>query len=1015
MTHHHDQSQSLTSMVLPPPAACDQHSTDYADASSVVSSTSTLTNDASPAHNSKPVGSFGSTPIPSSKKAYNKVQQRFKNKSTSVLPVLATSNLADNPFIVPTSSSYANMSPTVATNPIATPVPSPTSNSCSPIISFKSNSAPNVPPFKQKEIRFPKHKNCLLIGALELDRLLKDTDPEHLLLLDVRPFIDFSKSKIRDSLHVRLPSTLLKRKNFTLERLLDNLPSPEKDQAYSKLLGPSTDISKVRIIIYDNSSNQTDSSISLGCYGISSKFLDYASWPETPPRVYILSCGFLQLQTILPELVDSSTCTPVDNATKTTPQLKLPSFHKTSKSLPSIYSSPLSMASSASSSPVSALFKFQLPSSNALPPPFFKISQNEEISNIESYISAVNINEQRRFSWEETTPKPTPKSDTASYLQPFDFPSQTLLPKKQQQQQWDERQVSQQHCQDIDYQHQHKNHTHNPNNNYTHKHCQQQPASDVINDKLNFQKKYNKLEQIHSLENINSVVPQWFQELMKASKLQFISQFQRLDLLEKKRLNQCLTNVDMVLEQPQNIPPTGNLLCNPMPSTPCAIDGTKDSRNHQHGATANHCSPHAWLDSVEDDYDEEDHKIKISSGLELGAKNRYKDIFPYEHTRVVLRKSHTPPQYSRGDEQTDSSSNDIWDTYINANYLVDPVLSLSFSSNSPPPPRPEPLREESNRCMNVRYIATQAPLAATIHDFYTCILNNNVPLILSLTDEFENGVEKCCRFWAEGNYDGIQVKLLQEYSTKTKNVPKPSNCGSASLPSSCPLFPSPRTEQGDEIIIRRIQLNYNGANHFETLQLQIKNWPDLGILMNPDEILQVIGLKNFVLDELFSKHVYRDDYVPTILVHCSAGCGRTGTLCTIDSLLSNMMRFDKLQQEWYQKRRVTGSLHPLSSSNFDGIGSVGGTSNSATGVSSRPPGKLFDPVVMTINKFRKQRISMVQNINQYLFVYDCLLQYFTLKLNKKGDNYGGTLFELTHEADKLDILEKFLENKTKEK
>lgn len=42
--------------------------------------------------------------------------------------------------------------------------------------------------------------------------------------------------------------------------------------------------------------------------------------------------------------------------------------------------------------------------------------------------------------------------------------------------------------------------------------------------------------------------------------------------------------------------------------------------------------------SLESDSDSESDDVIISSGVELGAKNRYKDIFPYEHSRVILKK-----------------------------------------------------------------------------------------------------------------------------------------------------------------------------------------------------------------------------------------------------------------------------------------------------------------------------------------------------------------------------------------
>ena len=154
-------------------------------------------------------------------------------------------------------------------------------------------------------------------------------------------------------------------------------------------------------------------------------------------------------------------------------------------------------------------------------------------------------------------------------------------------------------------------------------------------------------------------------------------------------------------------------------------------------------------------------------------KNRYKDIFPYEHTRVHLHRhtnsmsSLSPTQSltkvrsnsrscsnnvfnseSETDDDNDDDNdnvdggqdngnninNDVTmagntyiDNYINANYLMLPDV------------------ENLEANMKVRYIATQKPMLSTVHDFYTCVINDCVPLIIALTDEFENGIERCFR------------------------------------------------------------------------------------------------------------------------------------------------------------------------------------------------------------------------------------------------------------------------------
>jgi protein tyrosine phosphatase len=77
------------------------------------------------------------------------------------------------------------------------------------------------------------------------------------------------------------------------------------------------------------------------------------------------------------------------------------------------------------------------------------------------------------------------------------------------------------------------------------------------------------------------------------------------------------------------------------------------------------------------------------------TRNRFKNILPYDETRVILKNY--PP--------TD---------YINANHI--------FSSN-------ESIGRE--------YIATQGPLAATINDFWRMVQQETVKCIVMITRETE--------------------------------------------------------------------------------------------------------------------------------------------------------------------------------------------------------------------------------------------------------------------------------------
>ncbi|NXF80653.1 PTN12 phosphatase, partial [Sclerurus mexicanus] len=87
-------------------------------------------------------------------------------------------------------------------------------------------------------------------------------------------------------------------------------------------------------------------------------------------------------------------------------------------------------------------------------------------------------------------------------------------------------------------------------------------------------------------------------------------------------------------------------------------------------------------------------------------KNRYKDILPFDHSRVKLTLK-TPPQDS---------------DYINANFIK--------GVHGPK-----------------AYVATQGPLANTVIDFWRMIWEYNVAIIVMACREFEMGRKKCERYW----------------------------------------------------------------------------------------------------------------------------------------------------------------------------------------------------------------------------------------------------------------------------
>ncbi|KAM9110883.1 tyrosine-protein phosphatase non-receptor type 22 isoform 4-T4 [Megaptera novaeangliae] len=97
-------------------------------------------------------------------------------------------------------------------------------------------------------------------------------------------------------------------------------------------------------------------------------------------------------------------------------------------------------------------------------------------------------------------------------------------------------------------------------------------------------------------------------------------------------------------------------------------------------------------------------------------KNRYKDILPYDHSRVEL---------SMVTSDEDSS-------YINANFIKGVYGPKA-------------------------YIATQGPLPTTVLDFWRMIWEYSVLIIVMACMEFEMGKKKCERYWAEPGEMQLQL------------------------------------------------------------------------------------------------------------------------------------------------------------------------------------------------------------------------------------------------------------------
>ncbi|KAI8511379.1 hypothetical protein Bbelb_104790 [Branchiostoma belcheri] len=197
-----------------------------------------------------------------------------------------------------------------------------------------------------------------------------------------------------------------------------------------------------------------------------------------------------------------------------------------------------------------------------------------------------------------------------------------------------------------------------------------------------------------------------------------------------------------------------------------------------------------------------------------------------------------------------------------------------------------------------KYIATQGPMQNTVQDFWRMIWETGSSTILMLSNLVENCQNKVCKYWSETDtmiYGNFRVTLVG-------------------------------TNKMDYYIARTFQLTKDNAARREVTQFHFLAWPDFGVPDDPTDLLK------------FHQTVMAS--VPPrgrpIVVHCSAGVGRTGTFITIDAMLE-MMAVEK---------------------QVDVFGFV--------------------------SKMRRNRSFMVQAKAQYMFIYQALLDSYVRDEVKAG-------------------------------
>ncbi|KAF2988127.1 hypothetical protein EK904_007084, partial [Melospiza melodia maxima] len=258
-------------------------------------------------------------------------------------------------------------------------------------------------------------------------------------------------------------------------------------------------------------------------------------------------------------------------------------------------------------------------------------------------------------------------------------------------------------------------------------------------------------------------------------------------------------------------------------------------------------------------------------------KNRYGNIISYDHSRVRL-------QLLDGDPHSD---------YINANYIDIHQqkwdVGLDDGCRNQYQPLTIALVDIRDLPTTHKVVVQKAwPMQETVKDFWRMIWQENSASVVMVTNLVEVGRVKCVRYWPDDTevYGDIKVTLIE-------------------------------TEPLAEYVIRTFTVQKKGYHEIrEIRQFHFTSWPDHGVPC------YATGLLGFVRQVKF----LNPPEAGPIVVHCSAGAGRTGCFIAIDIML------DMAENE---------------------------------GVVD---------IFNCVRELRSQRVNLVQTEEQYVFVHDAILE-----------------------------------------
>lgn len=205
-------------------------------------------------------------------------------------------------------------------------------------------------------------------------------------------------------------------------------------------------------------------------------------------------------------------------------------------------------------------------------------------------------------------------------------------------------------------------------------------------------------------------------------------------------------------------------------------------------------------------------------------RNRYGDVLCLDQTRVRLK--------ARRNERSD---------YINASFM------------------------DGYKQKNA-YIGTQGPLEKTYGDFWRMVWEQNVLVIVMTTRTDEGGRRKCGQYWPQEEGGQEVYGYIAVVNHRVDN----------------------------HAHYNQTTLELHNTETFEQRQVthfQFLSWPDYGVPSSAVSLIDFLGAVKHQQQwavQAFGTQWRGHPLGPPMVVHCSAGIGRTGTFCALDICLSQL-------------------------------------------------------------------------------------------------------------------------------